>query len=428
MARRAPARAGSNSWGNYRHQADVYHAYQIFKRAGLDDDHIVVFHYDDIANDSENPTPGQVINSPYGNDVYPGVPKDYTGLDVTAANFIAALKGDADAVKGGSGKVIASGAKDKVFAAFFDHGGPGILGVPAGTGPYIYANDVNDALKSKYEAGGFKELTFYVEACESGSIFDGLLPANISTYVTTAANPTESSWGYYCPGMNPGPPKGYNTCLGDLYSITWMENVDSLDSAKKETLLEQYRIVKQLVSQNHTYRQGSHVMQYGDLSIDSERLSAFIHGSAKEEDEEVAARAAAPNPTVGEGIAQRDADLHSLYHVYLSKPEGSAEKKAAFKAFLAESTRRAELDRAIDAVGKELLTEFQLNYVRAEGEAVTREWDCYKQSVLAFEAQCGRIDQYGLKHAGVFAKSCNNGVGPENVAAAAAKACAAKAL
>ena len=45
---------------SYRHQADTYHAYQIFKAAGLDDDHIVVMHYDDIANGSENPMPGKV--------------------------------------------------------------------------------------------------------------------------------------------------------------------------------------------------------------------------------------------------------------------------------------------------------------------------------------------------------------------------------
>jgi hypothetical protein len=65
---------------------------------------------------------------------------------------------------------------------------------------------------------------FYLEACESGSIFEGLLPNDIGIYATTASNAEESSWGTYCPGEYPSPPPEYDTCLGDLYSIAWMED------------------------------------------------------------------------------------------------------------------------------------------------------------------------------------------------------------
>lgn len=47
---------------------------------------------------------------------------------------------------------------------------------------------------------GFADMVLYIEACESGSIFEGLLPEGINIYVTTAANSYESSWGTYCPG------------------------------------------------------------------------------------------------------------------------------------------------------------------------------------------------------------------------------------
>lgn len=67
--------AGSSGYGNYRHQADICHAYQILKRGGLKEENIVVFMYDDIANNEENPHRGKVFNKPYGPDVYPGVPK-----------------------------------------------------------------------------------------------------------------------------------------------------------------------------------------------------------------------------------------------------------------------------------------------------------------------------------------------------------------
>jgi len=64
----------------------------------------------------------------------------------------------------------------------------------------------------------------YVEACESGSIFEGLMPQDLNIYVTTAANPVENSWGTYCPGMDPPPPPEYITCLGDQYSVSWMKD------------------------------------------------------------------------------------------------------------------------------------------------------------------------------------------------------------
>ena len=38
--------------------------------------------YDDIANNSENPRPGVIINNPHGSDVYEGVPKVSVVLSV----------------------------------------------------------------------------------------------------------------------------------------------------------------------------------------------------------------------------------------------------------------------------------------------------------------------------------------------------------
>ena len=85
--------AGSSGWGNYRHQADVCHAYQIVKKHGIPDERIIVFMKDDIAHNPENPHPGFIINRPKGTDVYHGVPKDYTKMDVSADNFLNVLMG-----------------------------------------------------------------------------------------------------------------------------------------------------------------------------------------------------------------------------------------------------------------------------------------------------------------------------------------------
>ena len=110
----------------------------------------------------------------------------------------------------------------------------------------------------------------YIEACESGSMFEGTLDDSLKIYAVvrmpasqpaallprhpgaitdpscyvshpliqtssseidtllwslqTAANAAESSWGAYCPGQTPGPPPEYGTCLGDLFSISFLEN------------------------------------------------------------------------------------------------------------------------------------------------------------------------------------------------------------
>src|SRR5579883_2157356 len=81
--------AGSNTWSNFRHQSDVCHAYQILHAHGIPDQNIIVMMYDDIAFNPANPYQGNIINEPLGNNVYPGVPHDYTGEDVTVENFLA---------------------------------------------------------------------------------------------------------------------------------------------------------------------------------------------------------------------------------------------------------------------------------------------------------------------------------------------------
>merc|ERR1719181_1808118 len=128
--------AGSNSYDNYRHQADACHAYQIAKKNGIPESNIIMLAYNDIAKDSHNPFPGQIFNKPTpqgtpGVDVYAGCKIDYEGSEVHADNFVKVLSGDTSA----SGPVLKSTADDHVFVYYADHGGPGILGVPT-SGPY----------------------------------------------------------------------------------------------------------------------------------------------------------------------------------------------------------------------------------------------------------------------------------------------------
>ncbi|XP_060939343.1 legumain [Limanda limanda] len=248
--------AGSNGWYNYRHQADACHAYQIVHGNGIPDEQIVVMMYDDLAKNEENPTPGIVINRPNGTDVYKGVPKDYTGDDVTPENFLAVLKGDSSKAKGGSGKVLKSGPNDHVFVYFTDHGGPGILAFP---NDELHVEDFQGAIKYMHDNKKYKKMVLYIEACESGSMMKSL-PVDIDVYATTASNSHESSYACYYDEKR-------ETYLGDWYSVNWMEDSD-VEDLTKETLMKQFKIVR-----SHTNT--SHVQQFGNKTLGHMKVDAF---------------------------------------------------------------------------------------------------------------------------------------------------------
>lgn len=414
--------AGSNGYWNYRHQADVCHAYQVLKKGGLKDENIIVFMYDDIAYNEENPRPGVIINNPHGDNVYEGVPKDYVGENVTVNNFLAAILGNKTAITGGSRKVVDSGPNDHIFIYYTDHGGPGVLGMP--TYPYLYADDLVETLKKKHASGTYKSLVFYLEACESGSIFDGLLPEGLNIYATTAANAEESSWGTYCPGEYPNPPPEYETCLGDLYSVAWMEDSEK-HNLQTETLHQQYELVKRrTANENSAY--GSHVMQFGDIPLSKESLFLYM-GSNPANDNYTFINDNALLPSSSHAVNQRDADLVHFWDKFRKAPEGSARKHEAQKQLSEAMSHRVHVDNSIKLVGKLLFgmdkASEMLQTVRPAGQPLVDDWHCLKSLVRIFEKHCGSLSQYGMKHMRSVANICNSGITKEQMAEASAQAC-----
>ncbi|KAJ8449372.1 hypothetical protein Cgig2_002504 [Carnegiea gigantea] len=414
--------AGSQGFGNYRHQADVCHAYQILKRGGLKDENIVVFMYDDIANNELNPRRGTIINHPNGQDVYAGVPKDYTGEHVTAQNFYAVLLGDKSTVKGGSGKVVASKPNDRIFIYYSDHGGPGVLGMP--NMPYIYAKDFIEVLKKKHSSNSYKEMVIYVEACESGSVFEGMMPENINVYVTTASNAQESSWGTYCPGMDPAPPPEYMTCLGDLYSVAWMEDRNGSMSMNGLNPMEFLRLVKERTSNFNTFTAGSHVMEYGNKSIKPEKL--YLYQGFDPATENLPANKVLLNIKMGV-VNQRDADLLFLWKKYERSMDKPEKKHKILEEITQTMKHRIHLDGGIELIGKLLFGPnngpHTLSSKRKPGMPLVDDWDCLKSMVRVFEDQCGSLSQYGMKHMRAFANICNEEISHSEMEEACIAAC-----
>jgi legumain len=296
--------------------------------------------------------------------------------------------------------VIASGPNDHVFVYYADHGGPGILGMPEGQ-TYLYGKDIVSTLVDKSKANGFAQLVFYIEACESGSIFSGTLPANIKVYATTASNPDESSWGCYCPGMSEAPPAGYNTCLGDLYAVAWMEITDV--AGRLETLEKQFELVRDRVSQNGTFSEGSHVMQYGEVDFDTEQMDLFI-GDAKANTNAIVSHTNAGT------VSNRDADL-----LYLG---------AKHPARLAEKLHhRKTMDDRMLALAS-MLTNKAHHVMTTVASPVVEDWECYRTNIENYERICGPLLNYGMKHGRTLANLCNEQISTREAAQAMTRICA----
>lgn len=110
-------------------------------------------------------------------------------------------------------------------------------------------------------------MTMYIEACESGSIFQNMKYEDLGVYALSATDATTSSWGTYCSPDDKVNGKSIGSCLGDLFSVNWMEDTDAADITK-ETLQEQYGNVKKLTTK-------SPVLQWGELDFTSEPIADF---------------------------------------------------------------------------------------------------------------------------------------------------------
>jgi len=392
--------AGSNGYWNYRHQADACHAYQVAKSKGIAEDHIIMMAYDDIAHNSENPFPGQLFNKPDGPDVYAGCNIDYRGDDVTPEKFMEVLTGTA------SGKSLQSTSEDNVFIFFSDHGAPGLIAFPASAG-VLHKTDMVNTFQTMSDKGMFNKLTFYLEACESGSMFEDLNIPNV--YALSAANPTESSWGAYCGRDAIVNGKNINSCLGDLFSVNWMEDAEAVDTTS-ESLDTAFKTIM-------TKTTKSDVMQWGDVSFTDDKVAEFV-GTLNPDliTSDTDASASAVNV--------RQVDLDRLYSMYTSATT-SADRLVVGEQFQRELASQMAVDlihtKFIDLVfaGEPFIQE----YVRTHKSPPTeRECEVFvhnafqQYSAAQFDANSGfalQFHQIVVNTCGVFKSRYNGVVTPE---------------
>lgn len=257
--------AGSTGWSNYRHQADMCHAYQLVHQAGVPDEHIIVFMKDDIATSSSNPYPGQIFNYPVGDEnvnVYEGVPKDYIGTAATAANLIAVLTGEA--TTGGSGKTLQSTEEDNIFFFYDDHGNTGILAMPYGT--YFKESDLATVLETMTAKKMFKQMIGLFSACYSGSmLYRQNYPDKV--YFASAAPTDSSSYACY-----------YDPILRTYINSCWPFGcLDSIENRGLDVSFDTIFYDAYVYATNHST---TRPCQYGDLDMKANTFSDFLNGGS----------------------------------------------------------------------------------------------------------------------------------------------------
>lgn len=246
----------------------------------------------------------------------------------------------------------------------------------------------------------FKQMTMYVEACESGSMFENILEDNMNVYAVSAANARESSWASYCSPNDKVNGESVGSCLGDLFSTNWMENSD-IAKMNTESLQTQFDLVKKETVKSHT-------LQWGDLSFVKESIGFFQSGTEdykkhgfwhdiknwglKKIVEKFGAMEELGERKAEHSVDSRDVKMHYLYSKVMTN--SSAENNAALQA---EITHRME----IDTFFKDLYPQ-HFDSV----PVLPTDFDCYRKLIDTYQEHCGEVSDYTMKYFKLFVSEC----------------------
>ncbi|XP_051754424.1 legumain-like [Ctenopharyngodon idella] len=249
--------AGSKDWEDYQHQANVCCFYKIIKKHEIPDEQIVVMMYDDIAHNPQNPAKGVITSVVDDTNVYVGVPKDYTGEDVTPENFLAALQGDDNTGK----KVIKSDANDNIYVYMTGVGTEGTFEFPEKS---LYPADIIGAINNMSQKNKFSKMVIFMTSSYSARMFEGLSECGNAYALTACDKNIQSSPSDY--------DKHRNIYLSDKFSSTWLKYLDTADfnTEKFRRLIESRQ--EKYIRENP----GPCPCQFGNKDIANCYLSEFL--------------------------------------------------------------------------------------------------------------------------------------------------------
>merc|ERR1712093_209765 len=273
-----------------------------------------------------------------------------------------------------SGKKLESTANDNVFVFFSDHGAAGLIAFPTGAGE-LHKADLQKTFDTMHTNNMYKKLTFYLETCESGSMFEGMTTPGV--YALSASGPAESSWGTYCGSDAKVNGKSIGSCLGDLFSVNWMEDSD-VEDLTSETLKQQSDVVT-------TKTDKSAVMQWGDLSFQTDKVSEF-QGDA-------ASLGNASPSKKGLSVSAREVDLKRVYDNYV-KATSAKERLAAGEDMQQVLTEQLEVEGAFSRFLEILYPgDSDKHHAMRHGTSPAAHRDCELETRASF-VKHGKFDAY----------------------------------
>lgn len=357
--------AGSNTFMNYRHQADVCHAYQLLHNNNIPDSNIIVMMYDDIAYNSLNPYKGVIINEPNGYNVYENVLKDYVGEDVNPTTFIGVLTGNKTMAKG---KVLNTGSDDTIFLYFVGYGGPGFISFG---NQRLYSHELKNILFDLYSANKFSLALIYMDSSFSGSIFTGELIPNMFILAITSTNPIQLNYACYWD-------EKIGVYLADVFSINWLINTGNQMNIDNETIGTQFKILR-----NET--NNSTVCSYGDMNIFNLLIKQFFG--------------------INNGIkniihSNKITDFIQTDHIKLKTLINFSSKSEINDEILSIKKYDEMFKEKYDLIKKYKPTNCHVN----QNDYI--DTICLKNLIDKFEQMNGQLTEYGMKYMAVFAEEC----------------------
>lgn len=170
---------GSNGWKDYRHQADVLIIYQMLKKKGYDDDHIILILDKALASDSKNPEPGVIRAEDGGENLMSGTKIDYDNATLTPAdisNILLGIKTDKTPV------VLPKDAGQNVLLFWSDHGhnldsngADELVWRDADIGQGMTAKRLYETVDQMQQQGHYRKMFVLTEPCFSEAVIRSLV-------------------------------------------------------------------------------------------------------------------------------------------------------------------------------------------------------------------------------------------------------------
>ena len=218
---------GSEGMNNYRHQSDVLSMYQMLKRGGFDDDHIILVIDKNLANSSWNSDPGAIRSHKDGDNLLEGVVVDYDNATLTPEDIAHLLQGKSNERLP---VVVPSNSCTNVLLYWAGHGRSAQHG---GCNEFVWRDETAgkgftaDMMKKTVEnmrsESAFRKLLIIAEACYSENIIKSIEGIE-GVLAFSGASGDEQSWA-----------ENWNSDLGQFG--TWMsdrftQNVVNILSSK----------------------------------------------------------------------------------------------------------------------------------------------------------------------------------------------------